>query len=107
MKKMQIVLDEEKVLREGMHDLDKMQALIDEILVDEGKLVKGENGFYYPNDYEDGFVAFMSSAFILGDYDWFLDNVDTWLWYNSDDYPEDACVEDAKKFFLRNRRKTA
>ncbi len=107
MKKMQIVLDEEKVRREGVHDLAKMQAFVDEILVDEGKLVKGEDGFYYPNDYEDGFVAFMSSAFILGDYDWFLDNVATWLWYNSDDYPEDECVEDAKEFFLRNRRKTA
>ncbi len=51
-------------------------------------LVKGEDGFYYENDREDGFFGFMSSALILKDRDRFLDNVDTWLWYNSDDMPE-------------------
>ena len=47
----------------------------------------------------------MSSALILKDRDWFLDNVDTWLWYNSDDMPEPDMfsVEDAKEFFLSKR----
>ena len=68
-------------------------------------LVKGEDGFYYENDREDGFFGFMSSALILKDRDWFLDNVDTWLWYNSDDMPEPDMfsVEDAKEFFLSKR----
>ena len=48
MKKMQIVLDEEKVRREGVHDLAKMQAFVDEILVDEGKLVKGRGRILLP-----------------------------------------------------------
>ena len=107
MKKMQIIFDEEKIRREGVHDLSKMQAYVDYIMVEDGGLVKGENGFYYPNDHEDGFVVFMSSALLFRDQDWFLDNVDTWLWYNSDDYPEECCVENFKEHFLNRRRKAA
>ena len=82
-----------------------LQTAVDDLLVGRYALVKGDDGFYYENDQEDGFFGFMSSALILKDRDWFLDNVDTWLWYNSDDMPEPDMfsVEDAKEFFLSKR----
>ncbi len=104
-KKMQIVLDEEKIRREGAYDPASLQTAVDDLLVGRYALVKGDDGFYYENGREDGFFGFMSSALILKDRDWFLDNVDTWLWYNSDDMPEPDMfsVEDAKEFFLSKR----
>jgi hypothetical protein len=41
--------------------------------------------------------------------DWFLDNVKTWLYFNSDasDDPDDFVVEDFKAFCAGNRRLTA
>ena len=105
MKKMQIVLDEDKIRREGAFDPVALQAGVDDLLVGRYGLVKGEGGFYYENGQEDGFFGFMSSALILKDRDGFLDNVKTWLWYNSDDMPEPDMfsVEDAKEFFLSTR----
>lgn len=44
---MQIVLDEERILRDQRYDLDDMNAIIESVLVDESGLVKGDNGFYY------------------------------------------------------------
>lgn len=105
MKKMQVVLDREKILREGRYSPEALQACVDDLFVNKNRLVKGEDGFYYPNDHEDGFVGFMRCALSLGEADFFLDNVETWLWYNSDDYPEECCVEDAKEFFLSKRAK--
>ena len=105
MKKMQIVLDEEKIRREGAYDPASLQPAVDDLRGGRYARVTGEDGFYYENDREDGFFGFMSSALILKDRDWFLDNVDTWLWYNSDDMPEPDMfsVEDAKEFFLSKR----
>lgn len=67
--------------------------------------MKGDDGFYYENGREDGFFGFMSSALILKDRDWFLDNVDTWLWYNSDDHARTRHVfgRGCKEFFLSKR----
>lgn len=104
---MQIVLDEERILRDQRYDLDDMNAIIESVLVDESGLVKGDNGFYYGNGSKDSFSAFMSAALFLKDQAWFLDNVKTWLWFNSDDYPESCCIEDVKEHYRRKLAKVS
>ena len=103
MKKMQVVLDREKVIREGIYDINRMQHVVDEVFVDENGLIKGDEGYYYAREPDGALERFMTATFTLSESDWLLDNVKTWIWYNSDDYPEEDCTEDAKEFFLRCR----
>ena len=55
MKKMQIVLDEDKIRREGAFDPVALQAGVDDLLVGRYGLVKGEGGFYYENGRKTAF----------------------------------------------------
>ena len=98
MQKIQVLLDEEKVLREGRYSAKKMQEAIDSVFVDRYGLVKGSDGFYLESGVKDDYVDFMNAILLLKDQRWFMENVATWLWFNSDDSydPEDFAIEDVK-----------
>ncbi|MDR0885108.1 MAG: hypothetical protein LBN22_01880 [Clostridiales Family XIII bacterium] len=46
MKKVQIVLDEKKILADNQYNLQKIYAVIDSVFVDKYGLLKGQDGFY-------------------------------------------------------------
>jgi membrane protease subunit (stomatin/prohibitin family) len=58
---------------------------------------------------KDDFANFWNAILLLKDQDWFLYNVKTWLWFNSDDSsnPEDFEIEDIKEHYIAKTKKTA
>jgi hypothetical protein len=49
--KMQIVLDDKKIAREGKYNLDKLHASLDDFLVSKLGFSKGADGFYLGSGY--------------------------------------------------------
>ncbi len=98
MEKIQVVLDREKILEEERYSFDKMQAAVDAVLVDGYGLVKEGDGFYYGQNAADDYSRFWLAILKLKDQPWFLDNVKSFLWFNSDDSddPEDFSIEDLR-----------
>lgn len=75
-----IVLDEEKILRENIYDLEKMYSLIDEMACNCG-LVKIDKYTYHCKGNEKDLACL--GIFIhdyLKDTEWFLRNVKEWIW---------------------------
>jgi hypothetical protein len=109
MLKIQVIMDDSKIRREGLYDVRKIHRAVDSVFVDEYGLVKGEGGFYLESGVKDDFVDFFGAILLLKDEEWFIDNVETWLWFNSDDSPdpEDFAIEDIKEHYLRKARKSA
>jgi len=93
--KMQIVLDHEKIAREQRYNAQKIQAALDNYMVNKLQLRKGDNGFYLGADPRKDFSRFGLAFSTLSDQDWFLDNVKTWLYFNSDssDDPSDFVIK--------------
>jgi hypothetical protein len=98
--KMQIILDKDKINREQKYNIDKVQKAIDDYL--EGKLAmrRTADGFYYGDGSSKDFSRFGMAFNTLRKKDWFLDNVGTWLYFNSDasSDPEDFVIEDVKDY---------
>jgi virulence-associated protein VapD len=101
MQKVRVVFDEQKILQEKRYSLSKISKAVDSVFVDRYGLVKGEDGFYLESGNSDDFTGFWSAILLLKDQDWFMENVKTWLWYNSDDSlnPEDFVIEDIKSHY--------
>lgn len=75
-----IVLDEEKILRENVYDLEKMYNAIDEMAQESG-LVKIDRHTYHCKGNEKDLACL--GIFIhnrLMESDWFLENVKEWIW---------------------------
>lgn len=75
-----IVLDEEKILRENVYDLEKMYNAIDEMAQDSG-LVKIDRHTYHCKGNEKDLACL--GIFIHNELmaqDWFLQNVKEWIW---------------------------
>jgi hypothetical protein len=102
--KMQIIMDEKKIKREGRYSLRKIYATLDEFFVRRLHFIKGENGFYSGSGSPDDFANFGIAMTTLGKKSWFMNNVDTWLYYNSEDSedPNDFVVEDFKETCLEH-----
>jgi virulence-associated protein VapD len=109
MKKVQIIMDENKIRAERKYDLSKIYRAIDSVFVGKYGLVKDDNGFYIESGRKNDFADFWNAILLLKSQEWFLDNVRTWLWFNSDDSsdPEDFAVEDIREHYLAKARKTA
>lgn len=107
MHKIKIVLDEEKIVREGSCSLEEMTTVVDEILIDGYGFTKGPDGFYLGRDDKSDFQRAACSIAAMKDESWFMDNVKTWLWlYNDDAYsPDDFATEDVKDYYLARRHK--
>ena len=101
--KMKIIMDEEKIIREKKYDLDKMLQSLDDFLVAKLGFAKTENGFYLGKGLRSDYSHFGIAMTTLGKKSWFMDNVDTWLYFNSEDSddPEDFAIEDFKEFCLQ------
>jgi hypothetical protein len=98
--KMQIKMNEKKINDEGRYSLSKIYGALDEYFVGRLSVKKGSDGFYVGTGSPKDFGNFGLAMVTLGKKDWFMDNVETWLYYNSEDSdnPEDFVVEDFKEF---------
>jgi hypothetical protein len=106
---MQIVMDEKKIEREGKYRLEDIYKALDDYFVKELSIPKSKSGFYVGTGAKGDFGNFGLAMWTLGKKDWFMDNVDTWLYFNSEDSddPEDYVIEDFKEFCQGNYRATA
>jgi hypothetical protein len=98
--KMQVILDDDKMRREKKVDAARAHQVVDEYLIGKLGLRKAEDGFYYGDGSSKDFSRFGLAFNNLRKKDWFLDNVDTWLYFNSDASldPKDFAVEDMKDY---------
>jgi hypothetical protein len=102
MQKMQILMDEEKIIQEKKYDLVKLYAKLDSLFIDKWHLEKDAGGFYIGKGSQHDFAHFCLATAYLSERPWFMDNVDTWLYFNSDDSynPNDYIIEDFKDSVL-------
>jgi virulence-associated protein VapD len=107
--KMQILMDEKKILREKKYDINKIYAFLDEVFVSKCGLKKGTEGFYFETGTNDDLALFAKAIRILERQEWFLQNVDTWLLFDSTDRdnPNDFIIEDAKAYYQTKYRISA
>ena len=92
MMKMLIELDENKILQDGKYSLSKMNSYISNAF-EERNMIK-ESGKWYTNG---TFASCGSLALILSSKEWFMDNVQKWLWYDD----EDGSIEDLKAHYSK------
>jgi hypothetical protein len=106
---MQIIMNDEKIRRQKQYDADKIHRTLDSFLVEKLGLIKSDDGFYLGRGDGKDFSHFGLAFNTLRKKGWFLDNVATWLYFNSDasDDPEDFAIEDFKAFCTDNQRATA
>ena len=109
MLQMQVVLDIEKINQDKVYNAEKIQQAIDSVLLSEYKLVKTAGDIYLGSGSEDDYASFWNAILTLKDEEWFLNNVKTWLWFNSDDSddPEDFAIEDLREHYLSKHRRSA
>lgn len=83
MLKMIIEFDEEKIIREGKCDLQKMHACLTERFTKSGLQVK-ENGIYIDSERDNDLIHFMAIATALSEIEWFKRYIKKWDWYEED-----------------------
>jgi hypothetical protein len=100
--KMQIIMDYEKISREKKYNPDKILEAIDKFMIGRLHFIKSNDGFYLGSGDSKDFSYFGLAFTTLQKKSWFVDNVKTWLYYNSDasDEPDDFVIEDFREFCL-------
>ena len=91
MMKMKIVMDEDRIAKEDKYDLIKIYAYLDKLFQKRG--MKTEDGWYINGNFTTCGAVIIN----LTSKDWFLDNVDEWLWYDEDD----ESTEDLKAHYCK------
>jgi hypothetical protein len=93
-------MDDNKIVREKKYNATKVHSAINEFMEGQLELRRGANGFYYGDGSGKDFSRFGLAFNTLRKKDWFLNNVKTWLYFNSDasDEPDDFVVEDFKDY---------
>lgn len=106
MLKMQVIMDNEKIHQEKVYKADKIQRAIDNLLLFEYGFAKSEDGFYFESGSSEDYTNFWSAILLLKDEEWFLNNIKTWLWFNSDDSdnPEDFAIEDLREHYTKRKK---
>jgi hypothetical protein len=94
-----IVMDEEKIIREGKYTLEEIYKNIDDLA--EFSRMKKIDKFYYvsKNDSPSDLGCFVWSN--LEEQDWFIDNVKEWLWLDKEE-GIDNILEVSKEFKAKN-----
>lgn len=94
-----IVIDEEKIIREGKYTLEEIYKNIDDLA--EFSRMKKIDKFYYvsKNDTPSDLGCFVWSN--LEEQDWFIDNVKEWLWLDKEE-GIDNILEVSKEFKAKN-----
>lgn len=95
-------MDERKIKSEKKYTLAKIYATLDDFFVNRLHFIKEGNGFYRGSGAPNDFANFGIAMTTLGKKRWFMDNVDKWLYFNSEDSedPDDFVVEDFKETCL-------
>ena len=99
MLKVEIALDQAKILKDGKYDYSSIINTVSRAFLDHGLVKKNDNvytGTGSPNDY----AYFWSVIWTLAKKEWFMPYCTKWLWYNSDDGKDenDYSVEDILAF---------
>lgn len=99
MLKLEIVLNRDKIRADGKYEWAAMQASLDMLFKQKG-LRRAGLGIYVGSGKPDDYAKFWSIIWALAKKDWFMQNVEKWLWYNSDDGKDenDFAVEDILAF---------
>ena len=89
-----IVLDEEKILREGKYNLDEMYKLIDEIAAESGLIKVDKHTYHCKGSDKDlaclGILVYRN----LINYEWFTLNVKEWDWLSEKEGNETLIGDD-------------
>lgn len=99
MLKLEIKLNDEKILTENIYQLEGIYRAIEKVFEDNQLLKKmdsdGTMTFYGTGSRKD-YAAFGRIITWLKKEKWFMDNVTKWVWYNSDNgnSDEDFSIED-------------
>lgn len=80
MMKMLIELDKNKILQDSKYSLSKINVYISNAFKERN--MKQDSDGWYTNG---TFASCGSLALILSSKDWFMDNVQKWLWYDDED----------------------
>jgi hypothetical protein len=93
--KMQIIMDDSKIVAESLYDLQEIHDEINNVVVKDEGFTKGDDGFYFWHG-ENGVSKAAGVLYLLGDSDWFTDNVKVWMYYRDNPLgkPGDYFVED-------------
>ncbi|WP_228711081.1 hypothetical protein [Aliarcobacter trophiarum] len=96
-----IVMDEEKILREGKYTLEEIYKNIDDLA--EFSRMKKIDKFYYvsKNDSPSDLGCFVWSN--LEEQDWFIENLKEWLWLDKDDGVHDIFARIIEKRRLNEK----
>ncbi|MDR1014777.1 MAG: hypothetical protein LBL86_07355 [Coriobacteriales bacterium] len=99
-------MDDNKIAREKKYDVDKIHRAVDNVFTKKYGLIKNRDGFYLERGNASDYANFWNAILLLKDQPWFLDNVKTWLWFNSDDSPDpkDFAVEDLREHYAAKQR---
>lgn len=87
MMKMEIALDEERILRDGVYDLKKIWNKIDEKFLSACTRERLPDGsvMYSGEPNKDYYTAIMLAAAVLKKQSWFARYCTKWIWYDNDD----------------------
>lgn len=87
MMKMEIALDEERILRDGVYDLKKIWNKIDEKFLSACTRERLPDGsvIYSGEPNKDYYTAIMLAAAVLKKQSWFARYCTKWIWYDNDD----------------------
>lgn len=78
--KIKLVMDDEKILHDGIYDLNSIYSIIDDLLVNRKGLRK-DGSFYIDDNPSDSAGVGMACIFILAGKKWFRENVKELFWY--------------------------
>lgn len=92
MMKMLIIMDEDKIFQEGKYNINKINIYLDQLFSKRG-MTQDADGWYTNGD----FTSCGSLIIKLSSTEWFMDNVQQWLWYDMDD----MSTEDLKEHYSR------
>jgi hypothetical protein len=97
-------MDDAKIKKDNKYNADKIHQTLDSYMTVDLGLQKAQNGFYLGSNARSDWSHFGLAFNTLRKKDWFLSNVKTWLYFNSDasEDPEDFAIEDCKEFCLEN-----
>lgn len=78
--KIKLVMDDEKILHDGIYDLNSIYSIIDDLLVNRKGLRK-DGSFYIDDNPSDSAGVGMACIFTLAGKKWFRENVKELFWY--------------------------
>ena len=91
MMKMKVVMDEDRIAKEDKYDLMKIYSYHDRLFQKRG--MTREEGWYINGTFSSCGAVIIN----LISNDWFLSNVDEWIWYDEDD----GSIEDLKAHYCK------